>query len=64
MLNNHSPDSLMFRSLLVTNETSQRTSIVKFSKYNEFGYQFTVATGRDYWLHWDQDVRVDPDTVR
>ena len=64
MLNSHTPDSIKFRDLLVTNETSQRTSIVKFSKYNEQGYQFTVATKRDYWLHWDQDVRVDPETVR
>jgi hypothetical protein len=61
MLNNHVPSTIKFRDLLVTNETSMRTSIVHFTNYNELGYQFTVATNRDYWLHWDQDVRVDPE---
>lgn len=28
------------------------TSVVHFSNYNDEGYQFTLATGRRYWLRW------------
>ena len=36
--------------------------MVNMTKYNEMGYQFTVATGRDYWVHWELPYRLDPDT--
>jgi hypothetical protein len=38
-----------------------RSSAAMYSKENEAGYQFTVATRREYWLHWDLPQRVDPD---
>ncbi|KXZ47885.1 hypothetical protein GPECTOR_32g498 [Gonium pectorale] len=64
MLNQHTPAAIMYRDLLVTSVATNRTSIVHFTNYNEQGYQFTAATRRDYWLHWDTDARVDPDFYR
>ncbi|KAG2491954.1 hypothetical protein HYH03_009686 [Edaphochlamys debaryana] len=61
MLNNHGPDALKFKDLRVTSLATNRTSVVHFTKYNEDGYQFTVPTGRDYWVHWDTPDRVDPE---
>ena len=63
MLNNHQPDALVFRDLLVTSELTNRTSRVHFTKYNEMGYQFTVATRRNYWLHWDTPMELNPSRV-
>jgi hypothetical protein len=63
MLNNHQPDALVFRDLLVTSETTNRTSRVHFTKYNEMGYQFTVATRRSYWMHWDTPMELNPSRV-
>ncbi|KXZ47883.1 hypothetical protein GPECTOR_32g496 [Gonium pectorale] len=64
MINQHAPAAIMFRDLLVTSAATNRTSIVHFTNDNEQGYQFTAATRRDYWLHWDTDARVDPDFYR
>ncbi|KAG2448780.1 hypothetical protein HYH02_006132 [Chlamydomonas schloesseri] len=64
MLNEHLPDSIEFRDLRVTSVATNRTSLVHFTKYNEKGYQFTAATRRDYWLHWESPFRVDPTTAR
>ncbi|KXZ47884.1 hypothetical protein GPECTOR_32g497 [Gonium pectorale] len=64
MLNQHTPSAIMFRDLLVTSVATNRTSVVHFTKYNEDGYQFTAATRRDYWVHWDTVYRADPDVFR
>ncbi|KAG2432951.1 hypothetical protein HXX76_008679 [Chlamydomonas incerta] len=64
MLNEHLPTSIEFRDLRVTSLATNRTSLVHFTKYNEKGYQFTAATHRDYWLHWESPFRVDPTTAR
>ncbi|KXZ47880.1 hypothetical protein GPECTOR_32g493 [Gonium pectorale] len=64
MLNQHTPSAIMFRDLLVTSVATNRTSIVHFTNYNEQGYQFTAATRRDYWVHWDTVYRADPDVFR
>ena len=78
MLNNHRPNALLNRDLQVTDLAAPRsgtpagapaplqayrTANVTFSKYNELGYQFLVATGssRSFWLHWQLPQRVDPD---
>lgn len=75
MLNSHTPRALFARNLLVTDlsqpasrvdaealvtEDSFRTSSHTHSKDNLQGYQFTVPTGREYWLHWDAPQRIDP----
>lgn len=71
MLNGHSPGGLTHRDLLVTSQAHNGTSIVHQTHYNEDGYQFTAAVGRDYWLHWNvfssqvnSLLRVDPDGWR
>lgn len=48
------------RDLLVTSDITNRTSRVHFTNYNEDGYQWTVATMRNYWLHWDTPFGLDP----
>ncbi|GIM05166.1 hypothetical protein Vretimale_9611 [Volvox reticuliferus] len=62
MLHGHTPDSIMYKDLILTSLATNRTSLVHFTKYNELGYQFTVPTKRDYWVHWDMPFRIDPDT--
>ncbi|GIL53442.1 hypothetical protein Vafri_9024 [Volvox africanus] len=62
MLHGHTPDSIEFKDLILTSVATNRTSLVHFTKYNEQGYQFTVATKRDYWVHWDMPFRLDPET--
>ncbi|PNH07097.1 Fibrocystin-L [Tetrabaena socialis] len=64
MLNGHLPMSLQPRMLLVTSVATNRTSNVFFTHYNEDGYQFTLATRRDYHFSWDNIVRIDPDEYR
>ncbi|KAG2496270.1 hypothetical protein HYH03_005503 [Edaphochlamys debaryana] len=61
MLNGHGPEFIKFKDLKLTSLATNRTSLVHFTKYNEEGYQFTVPTGRDYWVHWDMPFRVDPE---
>ena len=39
--------------------TSRTMSLPSLLTLNS-GYQFTVATGRDYWLHWETPARIDP----
>ena len=60
MLNGHQPDALKFNALLVRDLATGQSSRVQFSKYNDQGYQWTVATQRDYELSWDTPARVDP----
>ena len=60
MLNRHSPPALAFRNLWLTNQLTNRSSYVFFQHYNEDGYQFTLPTLRNTWLHWDISFRVDP----
>ncbi|EFJ47177.1 hypothetical protein VOLCADRAFT_92355 [Volvox carteri f. nagariensis] len=64
MLHGHTPESIMFKDLILTSLATNRTSLVHFTKYNENGYQFTVATTRDYWVQWDMPFRFDPDTYQ
>ena len=45
---------------MITSQDRNRSSISHFIVYNENGYQITVPTQREYWFHWDQRVRVDP----
>eukprot|EP00899_Mesostigma_viride_P025002 jgi/Mesvir1/5687/Mv15702-RA.1 len=59
-LNEHGPKTLTFMPLLVSR--GGRSSVVQFSKYNDFGYQFAVPTGRAYELSWQSTYRVDPQT--
>ena len=61
MLNGHKPNALRFYDLLVTLPETNSTSVVSFTKYNDNGYQWTNVVGRDHWLHWDLDVRTDPE---
>ncbi len=60
MLNQHDPEALTSKDLKLVSLATNRTSRVNFTHYNEDGYQFTVATGRDYWVHWDMPFRLDP----
>lgn len=46
--------------LLSVDVETNTTAISHQSKYNEFGYVFTAAVGRTYWVHWDIPYRVDP----
>uniref|UniRef100_A0A383WCP6 Fibrocystin-L n=1 Tax=Tetradesmus obliquus TaxID=3088 RepID=A0A383WCP6_TETOB len=62
MLNGHGPIALKFRDLLVTSDATNRTSRVHHTNYNEDGYQFTCATRRSYWLHWDTPYQLSPET--
>ncbi|KXZ54727.1 hypothetical protein GPECTOR_4g796 [Gonium pectorale] len=64
MLNQHGPEALFYNDLRLTSLKTNRTSIVHFTNYNELGYQFTVATGRDYWVHWAKGFRLDPEAYR
>ncbi|KXZ43941.1 hypothetical protein GPECTOR_77g37 [Gonium pectorale] len=61
MLHEHGPDTLFYKPLRLTSLSTNRTSLVHFTKYNEQGYQFTVATTRDYWVHWELFYRLDPE---
>eukprot|EP00775_Hariotina_reticulata_P007195 gene7195-7409_t len=60
MLNNHAPQALAFRDLIVRDVETNRSSVCHQSKYNEMGYVFTAAVGRTYWVHWAIPYRVDP----
>ncbi|GAX81123.1 hypothetical protein CEUSTIGMA_g8557.t1 [Chlamydomonas eustigma] len=60
MLNRHQPPALEYRNIWLTNVTNNRSSYVFFQHYNEDGYQFTVPTLRQTWIHWDMDFRLDP----
>ncbi|GFR40478.1 hypothetical protein Agub_g1045 [Astrephomene gubernaculifera] len=60
MLNDHQPEVLTAKNLVVVSLATNRSSRVHQTHYNEDGYQFTVATGRDYWLQWDMPYRLDP----
>ncbi|GIL91633.1 hypothetical protein Vretifemale_19242 [Volvox reticuliferus] len=62
MLHGHTPSSILYTDLLLTSVATNRTSLVHFTKYNELGYQFTVPTKRNYWVHWNMPFRIDPDT--
>ncbi|EFJ47178.1 hypothetical protein VOLCADRAFT_92358 [Volvox carteri f. nagariensis] len=62
MLHDHTPQSIGIKDLILTSVATNRSSLVHFTKYNEFGYQFTIATARDYWVQWDMPFRVDPET--
>jgi hypothetical protein len=64
MLNSHSPWSLHFRDLLLTDATTNATTPIMFTAYNEEGYQFTVPAdaNRTYWLHWTGPP-VDPTQI-
>ncbi|KXZ49223.1 hypothetical protein GPECTOR_22g814 [Gonium pectorale] len=61
MLNGHGPEALANKTLQLVSLATNRTSLVRYSDANEKGYQFTVATGRDYWVHWNVTERVDPE---
>lgn len=54
--------ALEFKDLVVVALATNRTSVVPYTMDNEKGYQFTVATGRDYWVQWDINYRLDPET--
>ncbi len=41
-------------------EATNGSSSIAFSKYNENGYQMTLAAQRTYWVSWEGAVRVDP----
>eukprot|EP00879_Flechtneria_rotunda_P011345 GHRR01011850.1.p1 GENE.GHRR01011850.1~~GHRR01011850.1.p1 ORF type:complete len:1721 (+),score=430.30 GHRR01011850.1:1256-6418(+) len=60
MLNNHAPQTLAYRDMIVRDVETNMTAISHQSKYNEDGYVFTTAVGRSYWLHWDIPYRLDP----
>ena len=64
MLNGHGPAALASKDLLLTSRANNRTSIVHFTRYNEDGYQFTVATQRDYWIQWNLQYRLDAEQYR
>ena len=50
----------MYNSIGVTDMRTGRTSAVPFALWNELGYMFTVATGREYQVAWKTPVRIDP----
>ena len=56
MLNSQSPSSLSFYPLLVTDTAANLTATVAESRDNNNGYQFTVPTQREYWVHWQSPV--------
>ena len=60
MLNQLQPSSLLFRNLWVTDLATNLSTYVYFQHYNEDGYQFTLPTTRQYWMHWDLMFRLDP----
>ncbi len=60
-LNEVQPVALAAKDLFVVSLETNRTSTVKFSKTNEWGYMFTVPTGKDHWFHWDMPFRLDPE---
>ena len=59
----HGPEANKFRTLRLVDEATNGSSVVAFSKYNENGYQFTLATQRTYWVSWVGDVRVDQNAM-
>lgn len=45
----------------LTNTGYNGTSVVHFTHYNEDGYQFTVPVQRDFYVHWENGFRLDPE---
>ena len=60
LLGGHSPRSIFYDTLTVTDIATNTSTVVPFSKDNEFGYMFTLPTKNDYWLHWHKVPRTDP----
>jgi hypothetical protein len=67
MLHGHQPNSIFFKNIYVTRESTNTSAYVYFQHYNEDGYMFNIPSQTSYYIHWDfydsqvnATVRVDP----